>query len=97
VSPDEPLPPDSSLIEDEAHLLGTHRYVALNPIEAGLCRHPADWIWGSFRAIAGLEAPSAFLSVQRTLDLFHLPRDEARAAYVRLVESGLPEVLAIRE
>jgi putative transposase len=87
----------SGLIEDEAHLLGTHRYVALNPVEAGLCRHPADWAWGSFRAIAGLEAPPRVLSAQRALDLFHAPPEEARAAYVRLVESGLEEAATRRE
>jgi putative transposase len=79
----------AGLIEDEAHLLGAHRYVALNPVEAGLCAHPDDWPWGSFRAIAGLEPPARFLSTGRVLDLFHAPADEARAAYVRLVESGL--------
>jgi REP element-mobilizing transposase RayT len=86
----------SGLIEEEAHLLATHRYVALNPVEAGLCGHPREWLWGSFRAAAGLESPPPFLAVGRILELFHLPPDDARAAYVSFVEADFPVSRATR-
>jgi putative transposase len=32
------------------------RYIHRNPVKAGLCKEPADWIWSSFRRYAsGLE------------------------------------------
>lgn len=27
-------------------------YIHMNPVRAGLCKHPADWKWSSFRAYA---------------------------------------------
>ena len=31
------------------------RYVARNPVRAGLCGEPSDWPWSSYRASAGIE------------------------------------------
>jgi putative transposase len=45
------------LTSDE-DLLATCRYVAHNPVEAGLCHDPFAWPWSSTAASAGL-APSA--------------------------------------
>jgi putative transposase len=39
-----------SCVMDEPHLLCAVRYVELNPVRAGLCRHPEDWPWSSVRA-----------------------------------------------
>ncbi len=39
---------DSRLIETERHYEKTLRYIALNPVKAGLCDHPAEWPWSSF-------------------------------------------------
>src|SRR5947199_236294 len=44
----------SNEITTDAHLLGACRYVVLNPLRAGLCRHPMDGRWSSCRASAGL-------------------------------------------
>ena len=44
-------------IESDEDLLGTARYVARNPVEAGLARDPLEWPWSSARAHAGLEPP----------------------------------------
>ncbi|MFT5172081.1 MAG: putative transposase [Gammaproteobacteria bacterium] len=35
---------------DEHHLLAAARYIELNPLRAGLCKHPGDWPWSSARA-----------------------------------------------
>ena len=32
-------------IDDEDYLRATCRYVALNPVRAGLCEHAEDWPW----------------------------------------------------
>jgi REP element-mobilizing transposase RayT len=38
----------SRLIESEHYFLEALRYIAFNPVRAGLCEHPADWPWSSF-------------------------------------------------
>jgi hypothetical protein len=35
----------------EAHLVSAVGYIAVNPVDAGLCRAPRDWPWGSHRAV----------------------------------------------
>ena len=44
-------------LESDEDLLWACRYVARNPVEAGLVADPLDWRWGGARANAGLERP----------------------------------------
>jgi putative transposase len=44
-------------LESDGDLVGTCRYFARNPVEAGLVRDPFDWPWGSARAHAALDPP----------------------------------------
>ena len=44
-------------IGSDAQLVAASRYLALNPVEAGLVDDPLDWPWSSARAHAGLERP----------------------------------------
>ena len=78
-------------IVTDAHLFEAHRYVALNPVRAGLCKRPESWQWGSFRALAGLEAGPAFLDIDRVLNLFATRRKVAQPAFRRFVEAGDPD------
>jgi putative transposase len=41
----------SSFVQGDEHLEEVLRYVALNPVRAGLCEHPSDWPWSSFRGV----------------------------------------------
>jgi REP-associated tyrosine transposase len=41
----------SRLVETEEHFLEVMRYIAFNPVEAGLCSHPSDWRWSSFYGV----------------------------------------------
>lgn len=41
----------SRLVETEEHLLEVRRYIAFNPVKAGLCGHPREWRWSSFYGI----------------------------------------------
>ena len=50
-------------IEDESYLLTVCRYVAHNPVRAGLCVAPEQWIWSSYRATIGLERAPQFLNL----------------------------------
>jgi len=42
----------SFLITQENYLLECHRYIDMNPVRAGLVRHPADYAWSSHRFYA---------------------------------------------
>jgi putative transposase len=48
-------PYDAEPVGRESHLLETFRYIAANPVRAGLCERPADWRWSSYRATAGID------------------------------------------
>lgn len=41
----------SVLVESERQLSELLRYVAFNPVRAGLSEHPSDWRWSSFFGI----------------------------------------------
>lgn len=82
----------SLLIERESHLLGVLRYIALNPVRAGLCERPEDWRWSSYAATIG-EAPCPpYLDVDWVLRLFSDDPREARQLYRDFVCAGLPSV-----
>lgn len=76
----------SSLIETEAHELEVARYVALNPVMAGICRSPEHWRWSSYPAQLGLERPHRFLTTTRVLGHFGNDPD----AYRRFVADRMP-------
>jgi putative transposase len=44
-------------VGSDAQLVAACRYLALNPVEAGLVTDPLDWPWSSARAHAGLDRP----------------------------------------
>jgi REP-associated tyrosine transposase len=46
-------------IDVEAYLLEACAYVVLNPIRAGICAHPQESRWSSYRATAALEPRTA--------------------------------------
>jgi putative transposase len=49
-------------VTDTDDLLGVYRYIARNPVEAGLATNPLDWPWASTRAHAGLDPPAVPLA-----------------------------------
>jgi putative transposase len=71
--------------ETNAQLLWTLRYVVCNPVEAGLCAHPADWPWTSFRASVGDVEPPAFLALDRLLSYFGDAPESAMSRYRALI------------
>ena len=78
----------SDWITSEEHLYGAIRYIALNPVRAGICPDPADWPWSSHRAAAGLEFPIGFLTLAQLLRLFDTRPLKGFASYCQLVDSG---------
>lgn len=57
-------------INDSGDLLGTERYLARDPLRAGMVRHVLDWPWGSARAHAGLEPACVSITERRLRGAF---------------------------
>lgn len=75
----------SARIERDEHLLATLRYVARNPVVAGICARPEDYRWSSHRAVAGLGIAPGFLATRQILALFGPWPARARERYRELV------------
>jgi putative transposase len=50
----------SCLAQSEDYVLACYRYIELNPVRAGMVRHPADYRWSSYR-VNGQGTPSALV------------------------------------
>jgi putative transposase len=76
-------------VEADGHLLELTRYIALNPVRAGLCRKPSEWLWGSYAALVGHQRAERFLDVDAVLGLFSPHGPRARRILSRFVgDSG---------
>lgn len=71
--------------ESDEQLIWTARYIVVNPVTAGLCAHPGEWPWTSFRATAQLEPAPTFLSVGALLLHFGDPAERAVDRYIEFV------------
>jgi putative transposase len=71
----------------EAHLINAVGYIAVNPLEAGLCRDPRDWPWGSHHRIAAGE-PAPWMAHARLADRLEAITGLANA-YDSLIEARL--------
>ncbi|HEU6444167.1 MAG TPA: transposase [Gaiellaceae bacterium] len=77
----------SELIETEAHFLETARYIVLNPVRAGLCTHPADWPFSSYRRT--LVPGDPVVASSRLLAHFGNDPEKARGRYEAFVAEGV--------
>jgi REP element-mobilizing transposase RayT len=77
------------IVEREAHLRETIRYIALNPVRAGLCRRPELWAWSSYPTILGL-ASAPFVATEQVLRLFGRTPRSARAQLRAFVDESSP-------
>lgn len=65
----------SKVVEKESHLLELFRYIALNPVRAGLVTDPADWPWSSCNDICGEARPALLATTEIVLSYFDNSRD----------------------
>lgn len=71
---------------DDDDLLGAYKYMALNPVEAGLCRTPQEWRWSSYSGTVGLTKGAPFVDASAILGCFDAPAELAQARLRRFVE-----------
>lgn len=73
-------------IESDAQFVTAVRYVARNPVEAGLCAKPSQWRWSSHPQVVRREPPS-WLDMERLLDLLAPWGGSPRRRYLELVRA----------
>ena len=79
-------------VTDDDDLLGVYRYLARNPVDAGVVDNRLDWRWASTRAHAGLE-PAAIPLHERSLRAALGDSTTWRHQYARLIQSDAPDPL----
>jgi REP-associated tyrosine transposase len=72
-------------IKTEEQLWVTARYIARNPVEAGLCAEPDEWRWSSHAAVAGTRTMPAWLDLERLLGYFATRGGVPRSQYLKFV------------
>jgi putative transposase len=75
----------SKLVRDDRHLHGCLRYIALNPVKAGMCGSPAEWKWSAHSALVGTAEPEACVDVAAALEFLGPNIGAARLAYQQLL------------
>ncbi len=71
-------------VTSDEQLWMTTRYVALNPVAAGLCERPEDWLWSSHAAVLRGSGPS-WLDGARLVSYFAGVGGQPRARYAEIV------------
>ena len=83
----------SRLVEDGEYARTVLRYLALNPVAAGLAAAPEDWRRSGYRALVGLDELPDFLSPQYVWSAFGTcDPDVGRARLVEFVRAGFEDV-----
>ena len=54
------------IVQCDRYLLALCRYVALNPVRAGLTQRPEEWPWSSYAATVGLTSQPTFFLIGET-------------------------------
>ena len=74
-------------IADDSHLLTAIRYVARNPVEAGVVDRPQDWVWSTYGQLIGERAAWSCFSPAFVLAHFS-PRPDTALRIVREFVEG---------
>jgi REP element-mobilizing transposase RayT len=72
----------SKRVDSDVYLKHLSRYVHKNPVEAGLVKHPEDWVHSSFREYLS-QYRSGLINPERVLSQF-----DDKAAYVRFMTAA---------
>ena len=80
----------SVLVKTDSHFMEVVRYIALNPVRAGLCRDPKSWRWSSYAGLFGSAPLPEFVSPAALLEALGGTFDSA----LRELESFIAEGMA---
>jgi len=76
------------LIEKESYLIEICRYVALNPVRAGIVEIPDAWQWSSYAAMAGIKKSPEYLTEDWVLGQFGRNKRSGQSRYKEFVMAG---------
>jgi REP element-mobilizing transposase RayT len=79
-----------TLVETDFHLLEAVRYIALNPVRAGICERPEEYAWCSYGAAVGMHPADPIVNEAELLGLFGTTPDRARQRLREFVEEADP-------
>jgi REP-associated tyrosine transposase len=79
------------LVQSDEYLLELVRYIHMNPVEAGLCRHPSDHRWTSHRAYLFKGLRPKWLATEEVLGRFGRSENEALRKMSSFVCAKIPE------
>jgi REP element-mobilizing transposase RayT len=85
----------SHLIEDDAYLLESVRYVLLNPVRSAGVEAPEHWRCSSARAMLGLDPAPAWLDVEFVLGYFGANPETARPRFHQFLLEGIGRPLTV--
>jgi putative transposase len=83
----------NKLVRSDRHLHGCLRYIARNPVAAGICASPIEWPWSGHAAIVGLAEPAGGIDVAGALEWLAPNVGAARIAYQQLVAATTEALL----
>ena len=78
----------SSIVQSESYLLRCYRYIELNPVRAGMVRHPRDYRWSSHSANADGN-PCRLITPHSRFLALGLRDNERHVAYRALFDAEL--------
>lgn len=76
------------LVDRENYLLELSRYIALNPVRAGMVASAKDWPWSSYRATIGQTKKPDYLNTEWLLAAFAKRKSVAIERYKEFVAAG---------
>jgi putative transposase len=84
----------SKRVATERYLFALARYLAYNPVVAGLSAAPRDWPWSGCRELCG-DVPPTVTAVDQALRYFGESREVGRRAYRNLIASASERSVAL--
>ena len=76
-------------VDGDSHLAELGRYLALNPVRAGLAARADEWSWSSYSAAIGVAPRPSFLAADELLLQFASAVHEAQMRFAALVRDGM--------
>ncbi len=83
----------SRRVDDDGWFFRACLYVVLNPVAAGLCRHPREWPWCSYQATADGDPDTFAPGEERLLRMFGRTPYEARRCYAEVVDDAVRNII----
>lgn len=82
--------PKTLPISTDGYLLAVMRYIANNPVRAGICSRPEAYAWSAHRALLGISPPMPVVAAADALLCFAPDVSSARARYAAFVTGEDP-------